>query len=194
MAKTIKKIAGIVALEELIRLLAGPAVGLLEQKTASFQQIKPSTYISDIVKSVYAEPVPSKEHPGYWEMFVDEYYEKATPRDDIMPGMKVMPFEGYEKTFIKSKIEKPLVFKNSEFTGDYFGEKYGPALRKILSSNGIDICKLTEFLSQHRNEKAVGLYDDGFITLGDAKERKSYILKIDPKISKQINTLYFPPN
>lgn len=136
--------------------------------------------------AAYAEPVPSNEHKGYLEIDVVEYYEEATPRDDIMPGMRDMSFR--DKWIIKSKYlgGNPITFKRGEFSKYYFGKKYGQDIKKIFEEGGVNIDKLTKFLNAHKNEKAVFLYGDGFMILFDDTERVAYILPIGKDVADKV--------
>lgn len=138
-------------------------------------------------REAYAEPVPSNEHKGYLEIDVMEYYKEATPRDDIMPGMKVTPF-GSNQIFIKSNYGdgNPVTFKRGEFSKYYFGKKYGPDIKKIFEEGGINVDKLTKFLNAHKNEKSVALYSDGFMILFDDTERMAYMFPIGKEIAEKV--------
>jgi len=120
---------------------------------------------------------------------VQEYYSKAKSIDHFIEGIKVIPF--LSRIRIKSKFGKFTVasFGRGEFTDAYFGNRLGDDFKKVFKDGGINPNNLTSFLNNHKNQRAVALYKDGFMVLYDDHEKNIYIFPIGKDVAQKINDL-----
>ena len=123
----------------------------------------------------------------YW---IDEYYNQATPRDDIMKGMREIKI-GTQYFLIKNRtIKNPVKFKENSFNKYYFSDDFGPKINDIFNRYGVDTNALTKFLQKHNGKNdIVSLYQDGFMILHDHKIEMNYLLEINQGIVDEIYKL-----
>ena len=127
----------------------------------------------------------------YFTKSVSDFYKDSSPvNDPNMPeGLRVHPFgEGLvEITTKESKL--PSNYDNGNFTKYFFGAKYGEGLRRIFEKHGFRRKNVENFLGNHRDEKSVSFYFDGFMLLFDSKEKNIYSLPINQSLISDIKAL-----
>ena len=129
------------------------------------------------------------------EISVQEYYNRGSPVTQYgIEGLKVMPFYGKGGCGDRTKIstsarDKPDNYNNGKFTNYFFGEKYGESIKKIFNQHGIDSGKIENFFANHKNEKRLSFYHDGYMLLFDKNEQKTYILPVKPQLIKDLSNL-----